>query len=132
VRADVLWLKRVFEDLVENAIKFSPADKVVTLAAERRGAEAFIRVADQGCGLEAWQIPHIFDPFYTAEAARHNRAANGLGLALCRRVVECHGGRIWAESSGPGRGCCICFTVPAVESAPSASTAASALSRLTA
>ena len=112
VRADATWLRRVFEDILDNAFRFNPRGTEVAVTAASRENDALVTVADRGCGLERDQIEHLFDPFYTGDISRHDRNKSGLGLAICRRVVERHGGRIWAESPGPGLGTSIRFTVP--------------------
>ena len=103
---------RVFEDLIDNALRFSPEDSEVSVTAEGGGDQVVISVTDRGCGITPDQIGRIFDPFFTGDPARTHRCASGLGLSICRRVVERHGGRIWAESEGLGCGATVRFSLP--------------------
>jgi signal transduction histidine kinase len=111
VYGDVVWLERVFVDLLDNAFRFSPTGTPVTVKAESGEQEVVVEVADQGQGLAPEQLSRLFDPFYMGDSARTDRNTNGLGLAICRRIVERHGGRIWAESAGPGLGTRVRFTL---------------------
>lgn len=102
-RADPEKIQRVLFNLIRNAIRHTPADGSVTVRAEA-GLEAVqIEVADTGDGIPAGDREHIFEPFYRGarEAARDSEGA-GLGLAICRAIVETHGGRIWIGPSEQG------------------------------
>lgn len=102
-RADPEKIQRVLFNLIRNAIRHTPADGSVTVRAEA-GLEAVqIEVADTGDGIPAADREHIFEPFYRGarEAARDSEGA-GLGLAICRAIVETHGGRIWIGPSEQG------------------------------
>jgi signal transduction histidine kinase len=112
VQADSARLRRVFEDLLDNAFRFSPPDALVAVKAECRDGCAWISVLDEGQGMPPDKLAFVFDAFYTGDTARHHRHAHGLGLALCRRIIERHGGRIWVESDGVGHGTRVCFTLP--------------------
>jgi signal transduction histidine kinase len=70
-----------------------------------------VSVKDTGIGLESDQIQHIFDEFYKVDYARHDLQSTGLGLSICKRIVEKHGGRIWVESQGKGKGSTFFFTL---------------------
>ena len=113
VMADEDRLLQVINELVTNAIKFSPPDTHIRLAAEPSGEDSvcFI-VEDQGRGIAPEKLEHIFNRFQQGDAS-DSRAlgGTGLGLALCRSIVEQHGGRLWAEST-PGKGSRFQFTVP--------------------
>jgi signal transduction histidine kinase len=102
-RADAEKIQRVLFNLIRNAIRHTPADGSVTVRAEA-GLEAVqIEVADTGDGIPADDREHVFEPFYRGprEAARDSEGA-GLGLAICRAIVETHGGRIWIAPSEQG------------------------------
>ncbi len=110
--ADAALLGRVFQNLISNAIKFRGADPpLVRIAAERRGDEWVFSVSDNGIGMAAEYLDRIFQPFERLHS-RDDYPGSGVGLAVCRRVIERHGGRIWAESS-PGQGSTFFFTLPA-------------------
>ena len=71
-----------------------------------------ISIKDSGIGLDKKQKDHIFDEFYKVDKSRHDFESSGLGLTICKRIVEKQGGRIWAESSGHKKGTTINFTLP--------------------
>ena len=90
---------QVLENLVENAVKYSPDDSEVRVAIAQRDGEAFIDVTDQGIGIPASDLPVIFERFHRASNVDDRRFAGmGLGLFICKGIVEQHGGRIWVES----------------------------------
>lgn len=109
VWADRGRLMQVLENLIGNAVKFTPQGGRITVSVEDHGAAVRFRVADTGQGIAPDQLPHLFDRFWQAE--RTDRRGAGLGLAICKGIVEAHGGRIWAESA-PGAGTTFFFTIP--------------------
>jgi signal transduction histidine kinase len=121
---DPVWMApdkigRVLRNLVENAIRHTPAGGRIELRAEPRPGEVVVTVRDTGEGIAAADLPRVFDRFYRGDAARTREQAGagqlstgaGLGLAIARGLVEAHGGRIWAESA-PGQGTTMRFTLP--------------------
>jgi signal transduction histidine kinase len=117
VRADGDALLQVFDNLVENAIKFSPADGRVRVSVLARGHEALLVVADDGPGIPDADKERVFERFYQTEAGRSVRSrGTGLGLAICRHIVDAHGGRIWVSDNSP-RGCAMHVVLPLVEAA---------------
>jgi len=126
VSADEAQLVQVFQNLVGNAVKFQPkeARPVVRVRAAPDGARWRFSIADNGIGIAQAHLDRIFVIFQRL----HTRAeypGTGIGLSICRKVVERHGGRIWAESE-PGRGTTFHFTLPAAETGDAAATAATA------
>jgi signal transduction histidine kinase len=116
---DRLKLEQVLVNLLANAVKFTPPEGEVTVAAEQDAREVVIRVRDTGEGIAPNQLERIFEPFYQTggdsrvddRRARRVRGT-GLGLAICRQIVELHGGAIRAESQGPGRGATFVVRLP--------------------
>ncbi len=94
-------VQRVLFNLIQNAIRHTPADGSVTVRARAGGGEVEVEVADQGTGIPAGQGERVFEAFYRGEEARGEEGA-GLGLAISRAIVEAHGGRIWLEEATPG------------------------------
>ena len=119
VFADPDRILQVLNELVTNAIKFSPPETVIRLGTRPAAEdEVCFVVEDQGRGIPAEKLDHIFDRFQQGDAS-DSRAlgGTGLGLALCRSIVEQHGGRIWAEST-LGKGSRFLFTLPRPEAVP--------------
>lgn len=112
VKADKIRLKEVFTNLISNAVKFTPAGGKISFYAEPSDKEIKIYVKDTGIGLNEKDKEKIFDEFYKADRSRHSIDSSGLGLSICKKIVEKQGGRIWAESEGIGKGTTICFTLP--------------------
>jgi signal transduction histidine kinase len=108
---DELRLKEVLTNLLTNAVKYSPDGGAieVTVAGDERTAT--VRVRDQGVGLGPEELPRVFERFYRAEGTRQLEGS-GLGLHICQGIIAAHGGRIWSESEGTGRGSTFCFTIP--------------------
>ena len=110
-RADPERLQRVLFNLIQNAIRHTPADGSVTVAAESNGATVEVEVADTGEGMDSADRERAFDPFYRGgKGAARSGDGTGLGLAICRAIVEAHGGRIWFADSAVGTR--VRFTLP--------------------
>ena len=113
VLADPAQVIRALGNLVHNAIKFTPAEGVVTVRARAEEGDVRLEVADTGPGIAPEDISRVFERFFRADRSRAT-GGTGLGLAIAKHVVEAHGGRIWvAGGGGPGRGAVFCFTLPA-------------------
>jgi len=111
VAGDPDRLMEVFENLLQNALHHrGPLPPLIHITAERRAEEWLFAVRDNGPGVEAADLESIFRPFVRLHGKRN--AGPGLGLAICRVIVERHGGRIWAESQA-GAGAAFLFTLPA-------------------
>ena len=108
--ADAEKVQRVLYNLIQNAIRHTPADGSVTVRAKGGPSEVEVEVADSGEGVPADQSERVFDAFYRGDSARDGDGA-GLGLAISRAIVEAHGGRIWLEDGHPGTR--VRFTLPA-------------------
>jgi signal transduction histidine kinase len=112
VQADLIQIKELFDNLISNAVKYSqPIGVDITLNAQKKDDFVLISIKDAGIGLESNQIEHVFDEFYKVDSSRHDLQSTGLGLPICRRIVEKHGGKIWVESEGKGKGTTFFFTL---------------------
>jgi len=100
-RADAEKVQRVLFNLIQNAIRHTPADGSVTVRARTAGGGIEVEVADEGEGIPAGDGERVFEAFYRGDGARSEDGA-GLGLAISRAIVEAHGGRIWLEAGAPG------------------------------
>ena len=118
VMADRRRMVQVLGNLLTNAARHSPESTAIRVLAEQEGVYVRFSVADDGVGIAADHLPGLFRKFSRIEGEEAGeRADSGLGLAIARGIVEAHGGRIWAESEGPGLGTTVTFTLPAVEEA---------------
>ena len=112
VEADADLLRRLYLNLLGNAVKFSPVGGVVRARVTPRGEDWVGTVEDQGPGIPAEDLPRVFERFFRGRQASDRPVdGTGLGLAIARGIVELHGGRIWAESQPTG-GSRFCFTLP--------------------
>jgi signal transduction histidine kinase len=102
----------VLSNLIGNANKYSPADSLIEVSMEsNEGREVVVHVRDQGIGLDEADLPNLFAPFYRTGGARKYATGMGLGLAVSKRIIEAHGGRIWA-SPRPEGGADFAFALP--------------------
>ncbi len=112
VNADLIRLERVLDNLMDNAAKYSPGGGDIRITARRDSDSMVIGVHDRGIGISAGDQAKLFQPFQRLETSMEASLKGvGLGLVVCRRLVEAHGGRIWVESE-PGRGSSFYFTLP--------------------
>ena len=114
VEGDERRIRQVLFNLLSNAVKFTPSGGHVTVACARVDGEVQVAIADTGPGIAAEDHERIFEEFQQTDVGVDQREGTGLGLALSRRLVELHGGRIWVESE-PGQGSRFVFTLPQAE-----------------
>jgi len=140
ISADERQLKQIMYNLLSNAVKFTPDGGSITLAAklisdfgfrisELRGEEKQsairnpqsaieVSVSDTGIGLKQEDLNRIFQPFEQADSSTNRKfQGTGLGLSLTKQLVELHGGKIWAESDGEGKGAIFSYIVPIIDAA---------------
>jgi signal transduction histidine kinase len=110
VWVDPDMIRRVLTNLLENAVKYTPAGSKISVGAQATDGQVLMWVQDTGPGIPPGEQDRIFDKF-TRLHGRSGPRGFGLGLAFCRLAVEAHGGRIWVES-GPESGACFMFTLP--------------------
>ncbi len=112
IQADPKLLRRVVDNLLQNAARYSEPDTEITLRAVAEKGDLRVQVEDSGMGIGAEDIERVFEPFYRTDPSRtRSTGGTGLGLTLARRVVEAHKGSIWLRSE-PGKGTQVCFSIP--------------------
>lgn len=125
VEADATRLEQVLTNLLSNAAKYTPDGGRIEVAVEREGGEAIVRVRDDGLGISADLLPHVFDPFVQADRSlARSQGGLGLGLALVQSLVSMHGGTVRACSGGLGKGSEFEVRLPALEHVPGATRSA--------
>jgi len=109
--ADPEILRRIYANLLSNALKHTTTGGVITVRAVPQGAELLCTVRDDGEGIPAEDLPNLFAAFEVSRLTLHGRFDTGMGLAFCKLAVEGHGGRIWVESVR-GQGASFFFSLP--------------------
>jgi signal transduction histidine kinase len=116
--ADADRLGQLLTNLLDNALRHTPAGGRVEVAADRAGDVVRLRVADTGTGIAAEHLSHVFERFYRADSARDRaHGGSGVGLAIVRSIARAHGGRVTVESEGVGRGAVFTVELPVLERA---------------
>ena len=110
IQADYSLLEQVLANLLDNAIKYSPPDGVITVSAQKKGNEVLISVSDEGAGIPEKERHKVFDKFFRREFCPDSKGT-GLGLSICRGIVEAHKGNIWVEGR-PGGGSIFILSLP--------------------
>lgn len=119
VLADIDRVVQVLINLLSNALRYTKEGGWVTVEAENIDGEVVFSVRDNGVGIAAQHLPHVFERFYRVEKSRSREGGgSGVGLAISRALVEAMGGRIWAGSEGPGKGSVFSFTLPVSSAGP--------------
>ena len=115
--ADRHRVVQVLNNLLSNAAKYSAESSSIRVVASQQDLHVAVSVADEGIGIPAEHLPNLFGKFSRVGHTDGGRKVegHGLGLAVCKGIVEAHGGRIWAESDGPGRGSRFTFTIPIID-----------------
>jgi len=111
VTCDARRIEQVMNHLLSNAVKYSQQGGLIKIQLEADEVEARISISDEGVGIPAEHLDRIFDRFYRI-GDKDVQHGSGLGLSAARSTIEAHGGKIWADSSGSGRGSTFCFTLP--------------------
>ncbi|MDE2718617.1 MAG: ATP-binding protein [Chloroflexota bacterium] len=119
ISADSQRVAQVLNNLLSNASKYSPQSSAIEVTASLQEPYLAVSVIDEGQGVTADQLPRLFRKFSRAVLAEssENIEGHGLGLAICKGIVEAHGGRIWVESRGEGNGARFTFTIPVAHDA---------------
>jgi PAS domain S-box-containing protein len=112
VKGDAVRLHQVFDNILTNAIKFTPVGGTVNVSLHLSETDVEIRISDTGSGILPDLLPHVFDRYRQSEVAAHKHGGLGLGLAIVKELVTLHGGKVKAESEGKGRGAAFRVTLP--------------------
>ena len=115
VEADRTLIKELLHNIISNAVNYSNGEGVVTFDNFSNSNNVEILISDNGVGIKMGQLRHVFEEFYKVDDSRHDRSSTGLGLAICKSIIERHGGAIWAESLGTGQGTTVHFTLPTIQ-----------------
>ncbi len=119
VMADRRRIGQVLSNLLANAAKYSKQTSAITVSVVQEALHVAVSVTDEGEGVSAERLPHLFNKLSRINGGKRNAGADsrgtGLGLAICKGIVEAHGGRVWAESDGPDLGSRFTFTIPVIE-----------------
>lgn len=109
---DPIRIGQVTDNLLSNAIKYSSENTRITITTENTGKEIIVFVSDEGIGLNPEDMIELFKPFPSIRRPVMTENSTGLGLSICRGIIELHGGKIWAESAGRNKGSVFSFTLP--------------------
>lgn len=112
ISADILKMQEVFNNLLNNAVKYNKKDGAIIIEHGVENDTLTISIKDTGIGMTSEQLKRVFDEFFKADSSRHDFDSSGLGMAITKRIIELHGGKIWAESEGLDKGSTFYFTVP--------------------
>jgi K+-sensing histidine kinase KdpD len=130
VDADEKRIYQVMQNLITNAVKYSPDGGCISLSAQTQRRELVVSVTDEGLGIPLTEIDKIFDRFHRVQTeVSRGIGGTGLGLAICKGLIEAHGGRITAESGGEGKGSTFRFTLPLLAEVLDAPTVSATSSR---
>ncbi|MBU0574337.1 MAG: hypothetical protein KKH83_07680 [Candidatus Margulisbacteria bacterium] len=113
ISADKNKISQVLVNLLSNALKFSPEHSKIHITAKESNKNIIVKIKDEGMGIIKKDLKKVFDKFYSASEESVKVKGTGLGLALCKIIIEAHGGKIWANSEGAGNGATFVFTLPA-------------------
>jgi two-component system sensor histidine kinase VicK len=115
VNADPRWIKQVFRNILDNAVKYSPEGGLIVIKGEIRLSDVVVSVSDQGIGISPEDLIPLFEKYFRVRSATTlHVSGTGLGLPIARVIVEAHGGRIWVESK-VGEGTTIYFSLPRMQ-----------------
>jgi signal transduction histidine kinase len=121
VMGDKKRLSEIMDNLLVNAVKFTPARGKLRVMVTEEAGRVRVSVTDTGIGISSTNLPNIFEPFSKIPKSEivenqqiYGLYSTGLGLAVTKRLIELHGGQIWAESPGEGKGSTFSFTLPRI------------------
>ena len=100
------------DNLLNNAVKYSHEKGIISLRSKQDENSIIVSIEDNGIGLASPDINNIFNEFYKADISRHDHTSSGLGLSICKRIIEMHNGKLWVESEGINKGSIFYFSIP--------------------
>jgi two-component system sensor histidine kinase KdpD len=109
---DAVLMEQVFFNLLDNAAKYTVSGDTIRISAQAEGASVLITVKDSGCGIKPEDRELVFEKFFRSKDTEHSVFGAGLGLAICRAIIEAHGGKIWADASDTTHGASLVFRLP--------------------
>jgi PAS domain S-box-containing protein len=112
INVDKLHFHELITNILNNSIKYTDGPGIIQINANPVDDYVNIAIKDSGIGIKKDALSHIFEEFYKADQSRHDFDSSGLGLPICKRIVQRHGGDIWVESEGIGKGTTFLFTIP--------------------
>lgn len=113
ISIDKLRIREVFNNILKNSVGYLNKDEgLIVIDAEISDDDLIVSVTDNGQGLEEDEIDHVFDELYKADKSRHDLRSNGLGLSICKRIIDKHDGNIWVESPGLDKGTIVYLRLP--------------------
>jgi two-component system sensor histidine kinase KdpD len=110
IQVDTALIEQVITNLLDNAIKYSPEDSKIVIKAYQEHDRLFFSIEDEGIGIPPEDVELVFTKFYRSNQAKTKRGS-GLGLSICKGIVEAHGGKIWVIK-GRSKGSCVVFYIP--------------------
>jgi len=112
ISVDRIRFQQLINNLLSNSVKYSLNAGSITISSKLEEDHIMVSLKDQGIGMNKKQLSHIFDEFYKADESRHDFESSGLGMSICKQIVEKHGGKIWVDSEGENKGTTFYFTLP--------------------
>ena len=112
IKLDKLRFEELLNNLINNSVKYTKESGKIEIDTKTNEDYVTISIKDNGIGMSENQLKNMFDEFYKADESRHDFDSSGLGLSISKKIVEKHGGKIWAESDGLGKGSTFYFTIP--------------------
>jgi signal transduction histidine kinase len=111
IPVDAERFEQVLDNILSNAVKYSPSDQPITISSFARNDVYLVRIEDRGKGMTPEEVAQVFEKFFRADTSNTALGGLGLGMSITRGIIEAHGGEIWVESE-PGRGTKVSFTLP--------------------
>lgn len=112
IRVDKVQFSELLDNILTNAVKYNMEDGLISIDAKEENEQVTLVIKDTGIGMTEEELHHLFEEFFKADESRHDIDSSGLGMSISKRIVEKHGGDIWVESAGLGKGSTIHISIP--------------------